>query len=80
LARDVTSNKKGFYRYFGQKKKIKEKKCSPPPPYIRQEDSGMENAEVLNFLPHFSLVVTLPTSLKSLDLKARTGGTRSSSW
>ncbi|KAK4811145.1 LOW QUALITY PROTEIN: hypothetical protein QYF61_019776 [Mycteria americana] len=76
LARDAKNNKKGFYRYVGQKRKIKEN----VPPLVNKTGelvtTDMEKAEVLNnFLPQFSMVISLPTSLKPLNLRAGTGGT-----
>lgn len=60
---------KSFYRYVGQKKKNKDVAL-----YINKTEAvttGMEKAEVLSiFFPQLSLVITLPTSLKSLNLKA----------
>ena len=83
LARDVKNHKKGFYRCVGQKRKTKENVHHPPhPPPIKKTGDlatrDMEKAEVLNdFFPPFSLAITVPTSLKSLNLKAGTGGTKS---
>ncbi|KFQ62882.1 hypothetical protein N334_11525, partial [Pelecanus crispus] len=48
LARDVRNNKKGFYRYVNQKRKVKE---SVPPPMNKNGDlvsTDEEKAEVLN--------------------------------
>lgn len=39
--------------------------------------TDMEKAEVLSFLLQFSMVISLLTSLKSLNLKAGTYGTKS---
>lgn len=42
--------------------------------------TAMEKAEVLNnFLPHFSLVIALPTFLESQNLSAETEGIKSHS-
>ncbi|KFW09685.1 hypothetical protein N327_13834, partial [Fulmarus glacialis] len=48
LARDAKNNKKGFYRYVGQKRKTKEN--VPPPPLNKTGElvtTDMEKAEVL---------------------------------
>lgn len=83
LARDVKKNhKKGFYRCVGQKRKTKENAPHPHPPPIGKTGelapTDMEKAEALkDFSPPLSLAITVPASLKSLNLKAGTGGTKS---
>jgi len=50
LARDAKNNKKGFYRYVSQKRKVKE--SIPPPPAMNKNGSLVstdeEKAEVVN--------------------------------
>lgn len=56
VPKDMKNNRKGFFRYIGQKRQAKE---SVPPLKNKKEDlasSGMEKAEVLNEL--FALVFT----------------------
>ena len=65
FAREVKSNKKGFYRYTGQKKQVKE---SVPPLINGKRElatAGMEKAEVFN---KFFSSIRSPTSLIFLNL------------
>ena len=77
LARDAKNNKKGFYRYVSQKRKVKES----VPPLMNKNgyliSTGEEKAEVLsNFLPHSSLATSLLVPSKLLDCKMGTRGVK----
>jgi len=54
LLRDVKNNKKGFFRYIGQKRQIKE--SAPPLIHEKAELASTEKAGVLNefFAPFFT--------------------------
>jgi len=75
LARDAKNNKKGFYRYVKQKRKVKE---SVPPLMSKKGNlvpTDEENAEVLNkFLPQFSISSSLITPPQQMDCKMGSRG------
>ena len=66
LARHVKNKKKGFYRYFAQKKQAKESVL------LITEKGGLATADIeknsMSFLPQSSVTVRLPTLLMSLNL------------
>jgi len=81
LARDAKNNKKGFYRYVSQKRKVKEN-----PPHLMSKTGKLvtkdeEKAEALNNIstsvPQSSLAISLPTPLKWMDHKTGTEGAKS---
>ena len=77
LARDIKKNKKGFYRYVNQKRKVKE---SVTPPMNKNGDlisTKKEKAEVLNkILPQSSLAASLLTPPELMDHKMGTRGVK----
>ena len=73
LARDVKNNKKGFFGYLRQHRKMKET-VSPMSKTGDLATTGMEKAEVLNkFLPWSSPQSALATPPNSQNPKAVTG-------
>ena len=78
LARDAKNNKKAFYRFVSQKRRVRESV-----PHLMNKNGKLlttdkENTEVLNnFLPLSSLATTLPTPFKWMDHKTGTGGAKS---
>ena len=73
MTQDVKNNM-GFYRYSSQKRKNKE---TVPLLIIETNDlvtTDLNKAEVFNnFLPQFSLTISISTSFESLSLKAEMG-------
>jgi len=81
LSRDAKYNKKGFYNYVNQKRKMNESILLPPLPRNEQElqpsiNTDEETAEVLNrFLPQSSLASALSPP-ESMDRKLGTRGVK----
>ena len=77
MARDAKNNKKGFYRYVNQKRKVKE---SLLPLMSKNGDlvsTDEEKAEVLTkFLPQSSPAAFLLTPLEWMDYKLGTRGVK----
>lgn len=77
----TTNNKNGFYRHVGQKWKIKENVHTQPHPPLCSSKWARTNdnwqGEGWRIQPQCSLVITLPTSLKSPNLKRGTGELKS---
>lgn len=77
MARAVKNNKKGFFKYTGQQRKITETVCFPSPTMSETghlATTDMEKAEIINnFLSQSSLESPLTIPPKSQNLKAGTG-------
>jgi len=77
FSRDAKKNKKGFYRYVSQKRKVKE---SVPPLSARLTNRLQQMRRWLRysttFLPQSSLAISLPTPLEWMDRKTGTGGAK----
>jgi len=68
LARDAKNNKKGFYRYVSQKRKVKES----VPPLMSKADRLVTTDEkkdkvLKKFLPQSLLTISIPKSLEWMD-------------
>ncbi|PKU43796.1 rna-directed dna polymerase from mobile element jockey-like [Limosa lapponica baueri] len=70
LARDAKNNKKGFYRYVSQKRKVKESILPLMSKTGELLTTDKEKAELLNnFLPQASLATSVPIPLEWIDHK-----------
>lgn len=68
MAKDANNNKKGFYKYIGQKRKARESIHPLINEKLELVMTSMEKADVLNFLPQSSLPARLLRSLISQKL------------
>lgn len=81
LARSAKNNRRGFYRYVNQTRKVKE----PPHALINNTGKlvtmGEGKDDVLNnFLPQFSMATSVFTSLEWTDSRMGTEGAKFLPW